>query len=278
MASKKGIIQQQVLSDEELRVAAQALYDKNLSMLVEKARSKRSMWRITLDDAGVIVNVGKCRPGKTKPERDSFVLIVPGDSKEPKFGSLNGLSGYQVGIAQLLEQDLKKLFAVNQVAYCLTKSPKLGYMAKEKALLLGGLAMEQQLETYSERFGQLPKSEAQVIEENDEVRKISLRNKEMEKLEVLSEEPLSFEVVLEQERREMAKQNREQRRQKLKARIRRIDMYSSSTDSETDPDEDYGEEKDVEEQKYSEEQKANKYFKYFYRLNNQRYQYIYIYT
>jgi len=76
----------------------------------------------------------------------------------------------------------------------------------------------------------------------------------------------------------MAKQNREQRRQKLKARIRRIDMYSSSTDSETDPDEDYGEEKDVEEQKYSEEQKANKYFKYFYRLNNQRYQYIYIYT
>ena len=70
--------QSSMLSDEELRVAAQALYDKNLSMLVEKAKLKRSMWRVVMDDAGVIIRLNKCRNGKLKPEKDSFILIVTG--------------------------------------------------------------------------------------------------------------------------------------------------------------------------------------------------------
>jgi len=187
----------------------------------------------------------------------------------PRFGSLAGLSGYQVRVAKVLEKDLTKLFDANQVAYCLTKSPQM----KSNRIKLDGVEIDKQIESYSRRFGELPKSAAQLEDETKEIRQVQLINREKEKQTLLNQKTLSFEEVLAQERRKMEKR---ERRQKLKERIRRVKISPSySSDSEID-----GEYDEHEEEKQSDDSsmKGSKYFKYFYRLNNQRYQYIYIYS
>ena len=79
--------------------AGKALYDENLRLLVEKTKQNvRSVWRVCMDDKGIIVHMIKCRKIE-RPKPNSFLFITNDDSKPPKFGSFNGLSGYQLNIA-----------------------------------------------------------------------------------------------------------------------------------------------------------------------------------
>lgn len=86
--------------DEEFRMkAGKALYDQNLKLLIEKAKlNTRSVWRVCMDDKGIIVHMIKCRKIE-RPRQNSFLFITSDDCKPPKFGSFNGLSGYQLNIA-----------------------------------------------------------------------------------------------------------------------------------------------------------------------------------
>lgn len=270
-------------SDVEMQLAAQALYDKNLGMLVEKAKEKRSMYRVVMDESGIILGISKARA--SKPKQNSFLFIVPGNSKVPKFGNMNGLNGFQLGIAQFLEKDLRKLFAVNEVAYRISSSAETARVTSvsNRNGKNGNNVLKSQLDQYSKRFGTLPKSELEIKEES---RRKSLKNEEMEKMEKLDalnavQESVTFEELLAKERRRMAKRDR---KKSIKARVKVKSLISSSSDSDSDYDYEYedSEEKQSEEKQQDDEitmkQRQNRYFKYYYLLNNHRYQYIYIYT
>src|SRR5690242_11038505 len=89
---------------DDLRDRAQALYDKNLALLIEKSRIGKSLWRVSMDENGIIVSMERCKP--EKPRENTFSLLVPGDSKPPRFGNLNGLKGYQLSMIRQLDRDL----------------------------------------------------------------------------------------------------------------------------------------------------------------------------
>lgn len=141
-----------------LEQAAAKLYDQNLSILVDKLKhtgeNRRSLWRVVLDENGIIVSCKKsAKIGK--PEASSFLFIIPGNCKEPSFGNFGSLSGHQVGIAESMKLDLSKLVKTTELAYCLQQ------VSSSPDIFQSGLAK------LSKRFGNLPAASQRNIDKKE---------------------------------------------------------------------------------------------------------------
>lgn len=187
--------------------AGKALYDENLRLLVEKTKQNvRSVWRVCMDDKGIIVHMIKCRKIE-RPKPNSFLFITNDDFKPPKFGSFNGLSGFQLNIAEILQEDIAKLLNANELAYCLSRAPNLN-----KCDVVDGI------DELSCRFGELPTPALKKVYQVKEMKEMDEKNKETEKSHVLNNViPQDvFEDYLAKEKKKQRKRQRQRSKKRNK--------------------------------------------------------------
>ena len=230
---------------ELLKQAAKVLYDKNLSMMLDKIRvsssgkDQRSIYRVELDTSGIITGCVKCQRIE-RPRPNTFLFIVPEQGKPPVFGSFRGLEGHQVAIASALKGDIERLVQTNEIAYCLSQ-------AAPSAVVESGMR------DFLNRFGELPVPAKQVSQWKDSAKGAQL--KEAREALVKSIPSDVFEQFVEKERRRIDK--RRNRRT-----LRKLGNYGYKHGQSSSPLITF----------------TYRYFTYHYRLNNKRYQFIQVYT
>lgn len=231
---------------EVLKRAAELIYDQNVSILLSKARlaqqEHRSIWRVEMDHSGIVTACTKCVRIE-KPQPNTFLFIVPEKGKLPVFGNFRGLHGHQIAIAQALKSDVARLLQTSEVAYCLSKTAP-------------SAALQNGMRDLADRFGELPVPSQQLVLEREQKRLASgaASREKMEDL-VKSIPRDVFEQYVAKERKLMEKQRKA--RSRRTGRVCRAKRHSSPT-----PLLGF----------------SYRYFSFHYLLNNQRYQYIQVYT
>lgn len=233
-------------AEAALKEAARILYDQNLSLLLQKARKNdcRSIWRVSMDDSGIIVQVERCNAIE-KPKPHSFLFIIPGGYKEPVFGSFAGLDGYALAIADALKSDVRRLIQTNEIAYCITQ------VAPPKVLADG-------MDNLTRRFGELPQPKQKVLELVEYKVETEKRTREAEKEFVLNNliPKDVFENFLMRERQKLEKRRKRKQR----------DLYPSDEKSALTCSNPM-----VQRSKY-------RYFSFHYKVKDKRYQFIQVYS
>lgn len=195
--------------DEDFRMrAGKALYDENLRLLVEKVKENtRAIWRVCMDDKGIIIHMIRCRKIE-RPKPNSFLFITNDNCKPPKFGSFNGLGGFQVNIAEILQEDIGKLLNANELAFCLSQAPTL-----KTCDVVDGI------DELSCRFGELPTPALKKVYQEKEMQEVDQKNKETEKSHVLNN-VIAEDVFEDYLQKEKKKQRKRQRQRKKKGKTK----------------------------------------------------------
>jgi hypothetical protein len=184
---------------------ARVLYDRNLSLLVEKVtKGKRGAYRVKMDPSGLITDV-QLMKSVSAPAPNCFNLIIPkphpdGTPRPPSFGSFEQLRSFQVQIADILSTDLRKVLDASEYSYLATSgaAPALLPVA------------EQQVEELTRRFGALPEPP---IKHQVDLQRLAEKERNLEeaaKQEAWEDEPeMSFEQLLQSEKEEEEKARQE---------------------------------------------------------------------
>jgi hypothetical protein len=186
---------------------ARVLYDRNLSLLVEKVtKGKPGAYRVKMDQSGLITDV-QLMKSISAPAPNCFNLIIPkplpdGTPRPPSFGTFEQLRSFQVQIADILSTDLSKVLDASEFSYLATSGAA-------PALLP---AAEQQVEELTRRFGALPEPPIKRQVESQRLADKARSLEEAAKQEAWEDEPeMSFEQLLqaEKEENERARQERQ---------------------------------------------------------------------
>lgn len=231
------------LSEEDVtrEQYAALMYDQNIRLLTEKVRKNvRCMYCVILDNNGIILEISPCKI--VPPQSDRFTFYVPGDFKEPRFGSFNALSDFRLKVAEHLKKDMNTLLQRVKLAYAskaaseafteehktiltvsqknvdgplsekefedvVAKSKDPTVAVKQALLARSSTAIQGDIKSMTERFGELPVPSLQARCNALEEEAALVKQEQQEKDQVWEEEIIDFDTLLKQELRENHDQN-----------------------------------------------------------------------
>lgn len=184
-APKRILTTTGAVADAKLVKQAQGLYDKNITLVMDKVRAgKRGMYRALMDQSGLIVSITPCRAARPQP--GCFSLFIPGNGKPPRFGTLEHLEGFRARLAGHMKDDTEELLKTGEAAYLLQSET-----SKESVAPVVAKHIQLQVDELAGRFGDLPEpalkladdsAKAKELDEERERRKEAERQAEKERI------------------------------------------------------------------------------------------------
>lgn len=212
------IKQQQAFASEEGRADreawAQKMCDINLQ-IATKYLHRKGVWRVRLNSSCEIVEVvSGVKGGPPVPGEFSFKTAADGEA--PTFGSLARLDGAQTNYAKTLIDDLGKVARSRELAHQARVSCEAdGILEQAEGLI------ENYLENFQQKAGELPKSATEVQEERrqqaarEEQQRMEQREADRRAaLELLGDASLSS--AIERDREKQRKKAQKKARQRAK--------------------------------------------------------------
>ena len=178
---------------------ATVAYDKNLATLTPYL-SKKGVWRVQLDDVGLVASIAKGPAGRPKP--GEFCMIVSGPGCVPRFGSLSHLLASQMPVAKTLIKDLSTISQIKEEAH---HTPGRGIKEVDEKI-------DEQLGLLEKRFGSLPPSKTELDLQKEE-------QLDDDDSDLILDNEQSFEqiVAAEEKKREKRRRQKEKKRMQQQA-------------------------------------------------------------